>query len=125
MGSSVFPETDFPRVVIMVDNAVMPADEMMAALTRLIEEAMKDIPVSSPTTPHVGTAKRSGTCGARPSGGWAIPCSQESMNHESGLDGSCLSGCFSRPQGIGVGFGDVRSTAYRLVIGWRLAETTG
>ena len=46
MGSSVFPETDFPRVVIMVDNGVMPADEMMAALTRPIEEAMKDIPGS-------------------------------------------------------------------------------
>jgi len=46
MGSSVFPETDFPRVVIMVDNGVMPADEMMATLTRPIEEAMKDIPGS-------------------------------------------------------------------------------
>ena len=46
MGSSVFPETDFPRVVIMVNNGVMPADEMMATLTRPIEEAMKDIPGS-------------------------------------------------------------------------------
>ena len=44
MGSSVFPETDFPRVVIMADNGVMPADEMMATVTRPIEEAMKDIP---------------------------------------------------------------------------------
>src|SRR6266403_1131099 len=43
MGSSVFPETDFPRVVIMADNGVMPADEMMATVTRPIEEAMKDI----------------------------------------------------------------------------------
>ncbi len=42
MGSSVFPETDFPRVVIMADNGVMPADEMMATVTRPIEEAMKD-----------------------------------------------------------------------------------
>jgi len=41
--SSVFPQTDFPRVVIMVDNGVMPADEMMATVTRPIEEAMKDI----------------------------------------------------------------------------------
>lgn len=44
MPSSVFPQTDFPRVVILVDNGVMPADEMMAAITRPIEEAMKDIP---------------------------------------------------------------------------------
>jgi len=44
MPSSVFPQTDFPRVVILVDNGVMPADEMMARVTRPIEEAMKDIP---------------------------------------------------------------------------------
>jgi len=42
--SSVFPQTDFPRVVILVDNGIMPADEMMATVTRPIEEAMKDIP---------------------------------------------------------------------------------
>jgi len=44
LSSSVFPQTDFPRVVILADNGVMPADEMMATITRPIEEAMKDIP---------------------------------------------------------------------------------
>ncbi len=44
MPSSVFPQTNFPRVVILVDNGFMPADEMMATITRPIEEAMKDIP---------------------------------------------------------------------------------
>ena len=44
MPSSVFPQTNFPRVVILVDNGVMPADEMTASITRPIEEAMKDIP---------------------------------------------------------------------------------
>ncbi len=44
ISSSVFPQTDFPRVVILIDNGVMPADEMMATITRPIEEAMKDIP---------------------------------------------------------------------------------
>ena len=44
LPSSVFPQTNFPRVVILVDNGVMPADEMMATITRPIEEAMKDIP---------------------------------------------------------------------------------
>ena len=44
MPSSVFPQTDFPRVAILVDNGVMPADEMMATITRPIEEVMKDIP---------------------------------------------------------------------------------
>ena len=44
LPSSVFPQTNFPRVVIIIDNGVMPADEMMATVTRPIEEAMKDIP---------------------------------------------------------------------------------
>jgi len=42
--SSVFPQTDFPRVVILVNNGIMPASEMMATITRPIEEAMKEIP---------------------------------------------------------------------------------
>ncbi len=44
MPSSVFPQTNFPRVVINVENGVMPANEMMATITRPIEESMKDIP---------------------------------------------------------------------------------
>ncbi len=44
IASSVFPRTDFPRVVILVDNGVMPGNEMTAEITRPIEEAMKDIP---------------------------------------------------------------------------------
>src|SRR5438270_12269833 len=44
MPSSVFPQTDFPRVVILIDNGVMPGDEMMASVTRPVEEAMKEIP---------------------------------------------------------------------------------
>jgi len=43
LASSVFPQTDFPRVVILVDNGVMPGDAMMATITRPIEEAMHDI----------------------------------------------------------------------------------
>src|SRR3954468_8898814 len=48
LPSSVFPETNFPRIVILVDNGVMPADEMMATVTRPIEEAMKDVPGAGP-----------------------------------------------------------------------------
>jgi len=44
MPSSVFPQTNFPRVTIMIDNGEMPADEMMATITKPIEEAMKDAP---------------------------------------------------------------------------------
>lgn len=42
--SAIFPRTDFPRVAIIVNNGIMPADEMMANVTRPIEEAMKGIP---------------------------------------------------------------------------------
>src|SRR5437773_8226864 len=57
--SSVFPQTNFPRVVILVDNGVMPADEMMATITRPIEESMKDIPgaVSVRSTTGRGSAE--------------------------------------------------------------------
>ncbi|QWF72381.1 efflux RND transporter permease subunit [Methylomonas paludis] len=44
MPSAIFPLTNFPRVVILIDNGVMPANEMMATITRPVEEAMKDIP---------------------------------------------------------------------------------
>jgi CzcA family heavy metal efflux pump len=44
MPSAIFPQTNFPRVVILIDNGVMPANEMMATITRPVEEAMKDIP---------------------------------------------------------------------------------
>lgn len=44
MPSSVFPQTNFPRVTIMVDNGEMPVREMMATITKPIEAAMKDIP---------------------------------------------------------------------------------
>jgi CzcA family heavy metal efflux pump len=44
MPSSVFPQTNFPRVVVIANNGITPADEMMATVTRPIEEALKDIP---------------------------------------------------------------------------------
>src|SRR5436305_3590572 len=40
---SVFPSTDFPRVVIGVDNGVMPIDQMLVTITRPIEEAVNSV----------------------------------------------------------------------------------
>ena len=40
---SVFPSTDFPRVVIGVDNGVMPIDQMLVSVTRPIEEAVNSV----------------------------------------------------------------------------------
>jgi multidrug efflux pump subunit AcrB len=41
---SVFPNTDFPRVVIGVDNGVMPIDQMLVTITRPIEESVNSVP---------------------------------------------------------------------------------
>ncbi len=41
---SVFPNTDFPRIVIGVDNGVMPIDQMLVVITRPVEEAVNSVP---------------------------------------------------------------------------------
>ena len=41
---SVFPTTNFPRVLIGVDNGVMPIDQMMVTITRPLEEAVNSVP---------------------------------------------------------------------------------
>src|SRR6201984_1505052 len=41
---AVFPSTDFPRIVIGVDNGVMPIDQMLVTITRPIEEAVNSVP---------------------------------------------------------------------------------
>ena len=41
---SVFPSTDFPRVLVAVDNGVMPIDQMMVTITRPLEEAVNSVP---------------------------------------------------------------------------------
>ena len=41
---SVFPETNFPRVVIGVDNGVMPVDQMQVTITKPIEDAVNAVP---------------------------------------------------------------------------------
>jgi len=41
---AVFPETNFPRVLIAVDNGVMPIDQMMVTITRPIEETVNSVP---------------------------------------------------------------------------------
>ena len=41
---SVFPDTNFPRVVIGVDNGVMPVEQMQVTITKPIEEAVNSVP---------------------------------------------------------------------------------
>src|SRR5438105_6504567 len=41
---AVFPSTDFPRIIVGVDNGVMPIDQMMVTITRPLEEAVNSVP---------------------------------------------------------------------------------
>lgn len=41
---AVFPATDFPRIVVGVDNGVAPINQMQVMVTRPIEEAMNSVP---------------------------------------------------------------------------------
>ena len=41
---AVFPTTNFPRIIVGVDNGVMPIDQMEVTITRPIEEAVNSVP---------------------------------------------------------------------------------
>src|SRR5215467_13744769 len=41
---AVFPNTDFPRIIVGVDNGVLPIDQMLVIVTRPIEEAVNGVP---------------------------------------------------------------------------------
>ncbi len=41
---SVFPDTNFPRVIIGVDNGVMPVEQMEVTITQPIENAVNSVP---------------------------------------------------------------------------------
>jgi CzcA family heavy metal efflux pump len=41
---SLFPQTNFPRIIIVVDNGEVPADQTLVTVTRAVEEAMSGIP---------------------------------------------------------------------------------
>ena len=41
---AVFPETDFPRIVIGVDNGVMPVEQMQVTVTKPLEDAVNSVP---------------------------------------------------------------------------------
>ncbi len=41
---AVFPETDFPRILVGLDNGVAPINQMQATVTRPVEEALNAVP---------------------------------------------------------------------------------
>ena len=44
LPTAIFPNTDFPRIVVTVENGEVPADQMLVSVTQPIEEAMNGIP---------------------------------------------------------------------------------
>ncbi|HMJ09380.1 MAG TPA: efflux RND transporter permease subunit, partial [Pyrinomonadaceae bacterium] len=38
--TAIFPNTDFPRIVITIENGEVPADQMLVSITQPVEEAM-------------------------------------------------------------------------------------
>ncbi|WP_263409523.1 efflux RND transporter permease subunit [Terriglobus tenax] len=41
---SVFPDTNFPRVVVGIDNGVMPVEQMQVTITKPVEDAVNAVP---------------------------------------------------------------------------------
>src|SRR6201988_5035599 len=41
---ALFPNTDFPRIIVGIDNGVMPIDQMLVTITRPLEEAVNSVP---------------------------------------------------------------------------------
>lgn len=41
---AIFPQTDFPRVIVLVDNGITPVDVQMLTVTRPLEEAVRIVP---------------------------------------------------------------------------------
>ncbi len=56
---AVFPETDFPRILVGLDNGVAPINQMQATVTRPVEEALNSVPglESVRSTTSRGTAE--------------------------------------------------------------------
>jgi multidrug efflux pump subunit AcrB len=56
---AVFPDTNFPRVVIGVDNGVMPVEQMQVMITKPIEDAVNSVPglLTVRSTTSRGTAE--------------------------------------------------------------------
>src|SRR3982074_1660963 len=41
---SLFPQTDFPRIIVVVENGEVPAQQMLVTVTKPVEEGMSGMP---------------------------------------------------------------------------------
>ena len=96
---AVFPDTNFPRVVIGVDNGVMPVEQMQVTITKPIEDAVNVVPGLSDGPLHHKPRLRGGqpvlrlVCGYVPHAG-AGQCRDQQC-----AAGSCRQLRRSRPTG--------------------------
>src|SRR5581483_7202278 len=44
LPTAIFPQTDFPRITVIIDNGDVAAPQMLVSVTRPVEEAMNGVP---------------------------------------------------------------------------------
>jgi hypothetical protein len=59
---AVFPATNFPRIIIGVDNGVMPINQMEVTITRLLENAVNSVPGLEASAPLRAADRRKWIC---------------------------------------------------------------
>ena len=91
---SVFPATNFPRVLIAVDNGVMPIDQMTVTVTRPIEEA-----ISSGGGVRLEALDAKLMLNALP----GVFCAGEMLDWEAPTGGYLLTACLATGRAAGLG----------------------
>ncbi|MDQ5835351.1 MAG: efflux RND transporter permease subunit [Acidobacteriota bacterium] len=69
---AIFPATDFPRIVIIIDNGVVPAQQTLVSVTRPVEEAMNGIP----GTTRIRSVTQRGSCEVDLFFAWSVDIKQ-------------------------------------------------
>ena len=58
---AVFPDTDFPRIVVGVDNGVFPIDQMLVTVTKPLEDALNQVQGLDPLWSRTSRGDRGAT----------------------------------------------------------------
>src|SRR5947209_16996712 len=69
---AIFPSTDFPRIVIIIDNGVVPAQQTLVSVTRPVEEAMNGIPAIN----RIRSTTQRGSCEVDLFFSWSVDIKQ-------------------------------------------------
>src|SRR2546423_1055056 len=69
---AICPSTGFPRIVIIIDNGVVPAQQTLVSVTRPVEEAMNGIP----GTTRIRSVTQRGSCEVDLFFSWSVDIKQ-------------------------------------------------